>query len=90
MTRHFTIAAALLALALSAAPAAADEPDAKGCDLLPHVRIGLKTFKGPAADRDRAKWQIDTAEKLCAEGKAAEAKPYLDLAHKLVLKDHKH
>jgi len=90
MSRHFRSAAAAVAAILAAAPALADTPAGKPCDQLPELRQGLKQFHGKAADRDRAKWQIETAEKLCKDGKEAEAKSYVDLAHGLVAKDHKH
>lgn len=91
MSRSITIAALILTAAttliLTAAPALAETGP---CDQLPELRQGLKHFHGKPADRDRAKWQIETAEKLCKDGKEAEAKTYIDLAHGLVLKDHKH
>ncbi|ARJ64703.1 hypothetical protein WV31_02960 [Magnetospirillum sp. ME-1] len=88
MSRSITIA--VLAALLLGAPAWAQSSKAKSCDLLPELKQGLKHFDGKPADRDRAKWQIETAEKLCKEGKADEAKGYIDVAHGLVLKDHKH
>ncbi|ARJ66163.1 hypothetical protein WV31_11065 [Magnetospirillum sp. ME-1] len=88
MSRSITIAA--LAALLLAAPAWAQSSKGTSCDQLPEIKQAFKRFDGKPADRDRAKWQIETAEKLCKEGKADEAKGYIDVAHGLVLKDHKH
>ncbi|WP_096703369.1 hypothetical protein [Magnetospirillum sp. 15-1] len=88
MSRSFAVIA--VAAALMSAPAIAQSSKAKSCELLPELKQGLKHFDGKPADRDRAKWQIETAEKLCKDGKAGEAKGYIDVAHGLVLKDHKH
>lgn len=85
-----SMTAAALASLLLAAPALAETAAGKPCDQLPELWQGLKQFHGKAADRDRAKWQIETAEKLCKDGKETEAKNYVDLAHGLVAKDHKH
>lgn len=84
MSRSIAIAA--LASLLLAAPARAGS----SCDQLPELRQSLKQFHGKPADRDRAKWQIESAETLCKDGKEAEAKNYIDLAHGLLLRDHKH
>jgi hypothetical protein len=86
MSRSFAIIA--VAAALLSAPAMAQS--SKACDQLPEIKQAFKRFDGKPADRDRAKWQIETAETLCKDGKADEAKGYIDVAHGLVLKDHKH
>ena len=86
MSRHIILAAALL----FAFPALAGAPGGKACDQLPELRQALKHFHGKPADRDRARWQIETAETLCKDGKDSEARTYIDLAHGLVAKDHKH
>ena len=88
MSRAFAVIA--VAAALLSAPAMAQSSKVKSCELLPELKQALKRFDGKPADRDRAKWQIETAEKLCKDGKADEAKGYIDVAHGLVLNDHKH
>lgn len=88
MSRSFAVIA--IATALLSVPAMAQSSKAKSCDQLPEIKQAFKRFDGKPADRDRAKWQIETAEKLCKDGKADEAKGYIDVAHGLVLKDHKH
>ncbi len=87
MSRSFVLAIAAILLST---PVLAEAPKDKSCNLLPEIKQAFKRFDGKPADRDRAKWQIDTAEKLCKDGKADEAKGYIDVAHGLVLKDHKH
>ncbi len=88
MSRSF--AAIAIAAVLLSAPAMAQSSKGTSCDQLPEIKQAFKRFDGKPADRDRAKWQIETAEKLCKDGKADEAKGYIDVAHGLVLKDHKH
>ncbi len=88
MSRSFTIIA--IAATLLSAPAMAQSSKGTSCDQLPELKQAFKHFDGKPADRDRAKWQIETAEKLCKDGKADEVKGYIDLAHGLVIKSHKH
>jgi hypothetical protein len=88
MSRSFAVIA--VAAALLSAPAMAQSSKTKSCELLPEIKKALDHFDGKKADRERAQWQVAQADKLCKDGKPEEAKTYLDLAHSLVLKDHKH
>ncbi|MGE5517137.1 MAG: hypothetical protein ACM31D_15130 [Bacteroidota bacterium] len=86
--------AAVAALALTSASAMANSapPSSAGysCQQLPEIKAALDRVIAKQADRDRIGWQVNQAERLCSEGKAQEAKGYLDLAHSMVFKDHTH
>ncbi|TAN71010.1 MAG: hypothetical protein EPN20_05025 [Magnetospirillum sp.] len=88
MSHRFTLAVAASVAILMSGQALAQSGTA--CKQLPEIKKALDHFDGKKADRERAQWQVAQADKLCKDGKPDEAKSYLDLAHSLVLKDHKH
>lgn len=93
MFRFISVAAvAALAFASTPASASSDQPSSAGysCQQLPEIKAAFDRVLAKQVDRDRIAWQVKQAERLCGEGKAQEAKGYLDLAHSMVLKDHKH
>ncbi|MEW6107091.1 MAG: hypothetical protein AB1563_12145 [Bacillota bacterium] len=86
----FLSALAATVFAFVSGPAAAESAAGYSCQQLPEIKKSFERFTGKQVDRDRVEWQIKQADRLCTEGKTEEAKGYLDLAHSMVLKDHKH
>ncbi len=82
-------AAAILA-AVSSQAATAQSSAGYSCEQLPEIKKAFERVFAKQVDRERIRWQVVQAERLCKEGKTEEAKGYLDLAHSMVLKDHKH
>lgn len=86
----FLSAFAVAIIAFVSGQAAAQSAAGYSCQQLPEIKKSFERFLGKQVDRDRVQWQITQADRLCKEGKTEEAKGYLDLAHSMVLKDHKH
>lgn len=92
MFRSLFLAAFAVVVAASMPGQASAQQSSAGysCEQLPEIKKAAARYTAATKDRDRVKWNVDQAERLCKEGKAQDAKGYLDLAHSLVLKDHKH
>lgn len=85
-----SVFAAAIIAAVSGQAVAVESAAGYSCEQLPEIKKASERVTAKQNDRDRIMWQIVQAERLCKEGKTEEAKGYLDLAHSMVLKDHKH